>query len=69
MRSTLINRAAGALVTVAVLVSLALGVRQAAASQSKGASCENCAGFGYTAECEACCQGPGFCTTAHICLC
>jgi len=69
MRSTLINRASGALVTVAVLLSLALGVRQAAASQSKGASCENCAGFGWSLECAICCGGPGFCSAAHKCLC
>jgi hypothetical protein len=51
----------------AILSALAFGAHQVLA---KGAPdpCD-CPTVGSEDECDECCNGPGFCTTAHRCLC
>lgn len=64
-----IGRTLRAVVVTGAILALGVGVAQATGA-STAASCLNCQGFGFTAECEACCNNaPGWCGGGVPCLC
>ena len=68
MKRTL-TRAVRLAAILGIVAALGFGVQQAVASSATQDSAACDCQFPDNSPCLACCGGPGFCTTANICIC
>ena len=68
MKRTL-TRTVRLVAVLGVVAALSFGVQQAVASSATTNSTSCTCTFPNNDECDDCCGGDGFCTTAGICLC